>query len=446
MTVEDRLRATTEAVTAVMRPVRPLDLSGAPSPGWADDRSSPEPGVSVRRGRGHRRWVRWGAPFAAAVVVTVLALVLVTLRQDQAARLHPAPAAGGTATSSTAAAAIPRYYVALADTRTAAHMEVVVGDDQTGRRVAVVAPAAGQNFYGVTAAADDRTFVVMNYANGPQLTTWYRLRFTPGAAHPTQLAKLPIAPVAAQATGLALSPDGRELAVMWRSATTATNEVTHLLVYSVSTGAVLHSWTTRPPTDSQVGFNPNSEALSWVDGDRSLDFRWAVTVPGHFKSDRITVRAIDVAGSGHDLLADSRPVVQLPPVVSTTKTTFSEPCASSLTAANGTVVCGAVVASDVSGQEACHPVPPSVVSYSGVTGRQLKVLYQYRGQCLNGAWELVWTNPTGSHVIAFLLLAEKGEKASAGNFFGVVFGGHFTRLPALPAPLDATSSAGSIAF
>ncbi len=446
MTVEDRLRATTQAVTAAVRPVRPLDLSAAPPPGRADEISSldsphawPAP---PRRSPGRRRWFRWGAPLAAAAVIVVVALVLVTLRQDIAARVSPAPATGSTLAS----ASIPRYYAALADTKTAAHMEVVVGDDQTGRRVAVVAPAAGQNFYGVTAAADDRTFVVMNYANAQQLTTWYRLRLTPGAAHPTQLAKLSIAPVAAKVTGLALSPDGRELAVMWRSATSATNAVTRLLVYSVSTGAVLHSWTTKPPADSQVGFDANSEGLSWVDGDRSLDFRWGVTVPGHFASNRITVRAIDVAGAaGDDLLADSRPVVQVPPAVSTSKTTFSEPCASSLTAGNGTVVCGTVVAG-YSGDDACHPVPPSVVSYSGVTGRQLKVLYQYRGQCLNGAWQLVWTDPAGSHVIAFLLLAEKGEKAPAGDMFGVVSEGRFTPLPALPAPLDATSSAGSIAF
>jgi hypothetical protein len=158
------------------------------------------------------------------------------------------------------------------------------------------------------------------------------------------------------------------------------------------------------------------------------------------------VRAIDVAGAGHDLLADSRPVVQLPPDVSVSKTISTSPCSNSLTAGNGTVVCGTVTGSYVSGEEVCHAAPPSVVSYSGVTGRQLKILYQYRGQCLNGALELMWTNPAGSQVIVFQLLAEKGQKASAGNSVGVVSGGHFTPLPALAAPLDTTSNAGNIAF
>jgi len=66
-----------------------------------------------------------------------------------------------------------------------------VGDDRTGRTVAVLNPTAAQNFYGVTAAADDKTFVLMNYEGARQETTFYLLRLTPGAAHPAQLTKLP---------------------------------------------------------------------------------------------------------------------------------------------------------------------------------------------------------------------------------------------------------------
>jgi hypothetical protein len=142
-------------------------------------------------------------------------------------------------------------------------MAAVVGDDRTGRKVAACVPSADQNFYGVTAAADDRTLVVMNYEANQQETTWYLLRLTPGAAHPTRLTKLPMPPLAAHVNGLALSPDGRELAVMWRSATTETNEVTHLLVYSMASGAVLHAWTTKAVNDNSLGGNANSEGLSW---------------------------------------------------------------------------------------------------------------------------------------------------------------------------------------
>ena len=160
----------------------------------------------------------------------------------------PQPGPATPAAAPPASASIPRYYVTLAYTgSTSAQMKAVVGDDRTGRRLAVVNPSASQNFYGVTAAADDRTFVLMNYSAAKQETTWYLLRLTPGAAHPAQLTKLPIKPLAAQVNGLALSPDGRELAVMWRTATTATNAVTHLSVYSMSSGAALRTWSTLAP-------------------------------------------------------------------------------------------------------------------------------------------------------------------------------------------------------
>jgi hypothetical protein len=433
VTVEDRLRSTTQAVTAAMRPVRPLDLSAQLAPGLVDDTQFER----EHRRDGRRRWLNWGVPAGVVAVVAALALVLVMLNQGVAANSGSTPVTG-----SAPAAAPPRYYVQLAYTTSQSNpMEAVVGDDHTGRKLAVFAPSADQNFYGVTAAADDRTFVVMNYEATQQETTWYLLRLTPGAAHPAQLTKLPMPPLATHVNGLALSPDGRELAVMWRSATTATNEVTHLLVYSMASGAVLHSWTTKAVNDNSLGGDPNSEGLSWVDGDRSLEFRWVDPESG-----MITVRAISVTGAGHDLLADGRLLVQLPRSVTVTPTTFSSPCDNSLTAGNGSVICGRTGGSNVSGEEACHTVPPEFVSYSGASGKELKVLYQYPGQCLNGQSEVLWTDPTGSQLIVFLLLAEKGVKASASDVLGVVSGGHFIKLPALAVPSGAAENIGCIAF
>ena len=74
--------------------------------------------------------------------------------------------------------------------------------------------------------------------------------------------------------GLALSPDGRELAVMWRTATTATNAVTHLSVYSMSSGAALGTWTRMSPITLGLGGEREREDLTWVNGDRSVDFLW----------------------------------------------------------------------------------------------------------------------------------------------------------------------------
>ena len=174
MSIEDRVRAATRARTDLVRGVRPLEFPA-------------EAPAQARRDRS-RRWLSWGAPIAAAALVTALALTLALLRQADG----PQPGQVTPAASQTALTSIPRYYVALADAFSAnSQLKAVVGDDQTGRTVAVLNPSASQNFYGVTAAADDRTFVVMNYAAATQQTTWYLLRIAPGTAHPTQLSKAP---------------------------------------------------------------------------------------------------------------------------------------------------------------------------------------------------------------------------------------------------------------
>jgi hypothetical protein len=427
VSIEDRVRAATRARTALVRDIRPLE--------FPDELPAP-----ARRAR---RWLTWGAPIGAAALVTALALVLVMLRQADG----PQPGSVTPASGASAAASIPRYYVALAQTdSTGSQLKAVVGDDRTGRTVAVLSPSLSQNFYGVTGAADDRTFVVMNYTGTTKQTTWYLLRLTPGAARPTQLTKLPIKPLVAHVAGLALSPDGRELAVMWRTATTQTNAVTYLAVYSMSSGAVLHTWITKGDNINAIGGGANGEALFWVDGDRSIDFRWVVMTGGAHPSSTYMVRRIDVTAPGSDLLAGSRVAVKLPPTAMPTKTTFSEPCGTSVTARDGTVVCGTVSFSDVSFQEVCSTVRPAFVTYSGTTGKRLKVLYTYHGQCLEAQSMPVWTDPTASHVIAFLLLSEKGVKTSATDKFGLIADGHFTPLPKLVVGDGDAIDQGGLAF
>jgi hypothetical protein len=454
MSVEDRVRAATRARADLVRDIRPLE----PPAGL------PEPPRLARRARPARRWLSWGAPLAAAALVTALALTLALLRQ--APEPHSAPAASSGTVS--AAASIPRYYVALAYGSASAGMKAVVGDDRTGRTLAVLNPPAGQSFYGVTAAADDRTFVLLNSQPARQETTFDLLRVTPGAAHPAQLTKLPVSPLPdivdnglkLVVSGYAVSPDARELAITWRAASTATNAVTQLSVYSLSSGALLDSWNTHAPNDNL----PTSVALSWVNGDRGVDFGWVNLVPGPVTSVRFhgtsvkvrantyerTVRTLDVTAAGHDLLADSRLVMRLPSAIQVTKDISTSPCANALMASAGTLVCGSVGGSDISGAEACATVEPTFASYSTATGKPLQVLYRHQGQCLNGQSIPLWTDPAGSEAIVFLLLALKGQPASAGNSFGVVSAGHFTPLAPLVTGTGYASGAadnpGGIAF
>jgi len=325
--IEDRLREAARARDGIVRPPQPLVL-----PDHLSDRAGELSGLREPRPGRDRRGT-WLIPVAAAVAVIVVAAILVAVRQLSAPGSAPAPV--------NSTASIPRYYVALAYTgSTSAQMKAVVGDDRTGRTVAVLTPTASQNFYGVTGAADDRTFVVMNYTGATNQTTWYLLRIAPGTAHPAQLTKLPIKPLAAHVNGLALSPDGRELAVMWRTGTTATNGAEHLSVYSLSSGAALGTWGTPDLSGINGVGGANGTGLSWVGGDRSIDFRWTVTTGGADPGSTHTIRRIDVAGPGGDLLAASRVAVQLPPTAEPTKTKFSAPCAASVTTSDGNLVCG----------------------------------------------------------------------------------------------------------
>jgi len=433
MSAEDRLRAAARARTDLITGVRPLELPH-------------EIPARVRHSRPASRWLSWGAPVAAAAVVTAVALALVLLRQAGGPQSRPSAPASG----STAAASIPRYYVELADVgSTSDQMKAIVGDDHNGRLIADLHPTASQNFYGVTAAADDRTFVVMSYDNLNPQTTWYLLRIAPYTAHPATLTKLPIKPVFAHVSGLALSPDGRELAIMYRTATTATNAKTFLTVYSMSSGAALNTWRMNGPQNDIIGQDGNGVGLTWVDGDRTVDFLWSVpareTAPGKFIPGKKTLRALDVTAVGHDLMADSRQVMEFPAWVTNKQArTWTEPCANVLPARDGTVVCGSAGGSNVSGVAA--KVPQSYAGYSAATGKPLHVIYRSDGPVLSANYQVLWTDPAGSHAIAHLLIALKGVKVPGGNKFGVVGGGRFTPLPPLIDPGGAVDNPGGIAF
>lgn len=58
----------------------------------------------------------------------------------------------------------------------------------------------------------------------------------------------------------------------------------------------------------------------------------------------------------------------------------------------------------------------------------------------------VWTDSTGSQVIAFLGFSKKGVKASATDMFGIVADGHFTSLPKLAVGEGADVDQGGLAF
>ena len=396
MSIEDRVRSATRARTALVRDIRPLELPD---------------GSPARQSHRARRWLTWGAPIGAAALVTALALVLVMLRQAGGPQSGPPVPVVVPPVS----ASVPRYFVALAypsgtpvSKLPTPGLQAVVTDGRTGRPLAVVPAFSGQSFSGVTAAADDRTFILSSYQAADQLTTFYLLRITPGTANPPQLTRLPIKPLPAQPSGLALSPDGRELAVMFASSGL------QLWTYSVSSGAHLGTWQTDTAYWMLRTGGANAYGLSWSADGSHIAFRFDAYAPNS-TNHLVTVRTLDVTAAGHDLIADSRLILQVPLTV--TKPVPAQSCATSLVAPDGSsVICGTDTLPDAQNQTSCPDLTsPSFVRYSTASGKS-QVLARYStAKCESVLAVPLWTDSSGRLVIGLDVITAMTAKQGKGD-------------------------------
>jgi hypothetical protein len=343
MTPAERVvRAATRAYGETVTEVRPLDLTAAAKPG--------ERYVRPRR---RRRFPAWMAPVAAAAAVIALAISLVTLRTTPS---RPAPASGG----------VPRYYAALIPQPPQGFQnKLAVGDTFTGARLATLTPARGNSFAAVTAAADDRTFVVATQPiatgapdNRVPPRTWYLLRIAPGTSSQVRLTRLPIPDLKGDdVLAVALSGSGREIAVgLIPDYATSPRSPVQLRVYSVTTGKLERAWST---SDQTVFGGPgrfsveslSTTALTWVNDDRALAFLTISVASYPRKHEDIThetMRLLDMSAGGSDLIADSRVIWSTEGVSNPFTGDYSQlSCANTsiipmLTADGKTIVCAAV--------------------------------------------------------------------------------------------------------
>ena len=183
--VEDQIRAAIRAKAETLREVQPLRLPSEPG-----GQPGPGSGTQPRRARRLRPWI---APVTAAAAVIALAISLALVRDIPNGRVvsppRPTAASGG----------VPRYYAALIrQGKGITWNEVIVNDTFTGARLATVKPPHGSTFGDVTAAADDRTFVVtaapIYKPPGAYVahSWWYLLRIAPGTSSPARLTRLAI--------------------------------------------------------------------------------------------------------------------------------------------------------------------------------------------------------------------------------------------------------------
>ncbi len=221
-------------------------------------------------------------------------------------------------------------------------------------------------------------------------------------------------------------------------------------IYSVATGQLLHSWSTAQRVlFSTYAFTPYSQSntlLSWVDGDSAVTF---MTTPytlepnsnNEYTAGATTVRVLDVAASGHDLLADSRVVWTVPTWHSggpgAVVSCGQETTAPSLVANGKTVVCIGLSGTPIgSGKKAPILWRLSWLSYETSAPTVGHVHYQVTSR--NPLTEsgpngnVLWTDPSGSTLL--IAWAPYGP-VNPVTHFGVVSHGKFTPLPTPPGNL-----------
>lgn len=236
--------------------------------------------------RAWSRRARWLAPVAAAAalagVIAGLHLTGLATSPRPASPRMPALAADGT----------PRFYVRLVLSDRSPATTAVVADARTGQTITTVqVPGTGQSYLPqVAAAADDRTFVILTAA-GPSRSLATYLLHVSGNGHSANLTQAPVKQFTYPlgVTGIALSPDGTELA-------TTREKVgpygTALLVTSLTTGAT-RTWATSAPGGPT---QPN-----WIDHGTKIAFSW--NPPLTSGGQTAQVRVLNTADPGSDLMA-----------------------------------------------------------------------------------------------------------------------------------------------
>ncbi len=433
---EGRIRAATRAVAGTVSEVRPLDLPlDVPS----------ESAMRRRRPRvgGMRRLRSWGVPLAAAAAMLAIAATVVAVRRAAV------PFPTSTATHAVAPVpGVPEYYVTLDNAsdkllndeyRDASPFQAVVGGTFTDARLATVDPPAGSTFAGVTAAADDRTFVLDATPcsrPGPDslvcTRTWYLLRIAPGTSVPARLEPLPIPPTAAgtQVQAMALSPDGSELAVALQAEPNGSGQTSESLVlYSVATGGVLREWVGPPGTilapGDLVRVDSHPATLYWLTDGHTLVF-----------SDERAVRTLDTNGQGWSLISDSE-LVWSPRRDSGNPPGYQLSCEGDpLVIDDGaTIICGASGMPSPARQltSGCSDTwgnAMGFVEYSTASRQLTRTLYIDQTACTSEvSADIYWASPSGDTLIGLLNSAPEEHPAGPQwNEVGVIANGRVSPL------------------
>jgi hypothetical protein len=265
--------------------------------------------VPARRSRWRPRLLPLAAAAAVIAVITAGALVAGLPSAHQPAAAQPTarqPTAAQPVAVGPAPAGLPRFYVTTSSAPGSRGIQAVVRASASGQVTGTVSvPSAipvewadsGGTF--VTAAANDRSFIIgVQGGQGPTKPGLdLRLfRFAISAAgRPGHLTELAADPVSDQTTeGIALSPDGKLLAVSLMDEDSPADPVAAIHVLDLATGT-FRTWT-APAHSVYIPGPP-----SWADGSRVIAFTWLRSTQSGLMAAPRGIQLLDTAAPGDSL-------------------------------------------------------------------------------------------------------------------------------------------------
>jgi hypothetical protein len=462
------MTATQERAVAAMRAIGDT-VTGAPPLRLPPQTAAARSPRFTRLGRQtSRAWRLWLVPATAAVAVVAIAVSLAVVRSaPKEPQTLPGTETPGSATLGTGGSAgVPPYYVTLpafgwtayapatAPTGSNNQTVLVVGETATGKRLATVPPPRGLAFNVVTGAADDRTFIVGATPTGMKTVsmlwpeTWYLLRISPGTSHVARLTRLHV-PAVDDVTGVALSPDGTELAVASKQfnvlGSSSANNPPRLSLWSVATGKELWHWATQSgwitASTPAAGSRPEpfdtdgmATALRWTPDGGALAYAW----------NGAEIRLLDLTAQGpgpdldKDLVKASRLRASIGDYDTPAGASFTcvaadgwslSTAAKTFTCAGRAVPMGAATGPGCGKAAPAHPALFQDIQLSGGAS-ELTTLAQAPGCVPNGprakSASLGWSNADGSRVIAML-----GDLTARDDRLGIFTKKTFTSIPAI---------------
>jgi hypothetical protein len=430
-TLEDRIRAAANQTAEDVAPssIRPLSLHGQ-GPVGRRTRAGRTAGV----GRRCARWPQVLIPIAAAgsVIAVVAASLAVASGLSDGRRAASRAQAGQSdthgagqivsAAGRAALASVPGFYVVMTPGAMGRNNRAQVRATATGAvQTTVAAPAPYNTFSWVTAAADDRTFVLaaqewtpirpgnagtaIEKRDDDTPTKFFALYLSPnGRTARLSALPIPVQPGSVWVDGIALSPDGSKLAVAVNSNGGSDPGINPAIaVYTVATGAK-KQWVW--PGGAVIGDGkPWGSPLSWTADGRTLAFQIGpangtievrlldTDAPGGLMLSRLGVEWAhgDVAGAGGAVITGGSG-----PAPANSLRGFN-----TLITPDGSKIVCLTTGSTVNG----------VTEFDASTAQVI-------GDTYPQGTDVLWTNASGSTLIV-----------SNARTVGVLIGGHFTPLP-----------------